>query len=219
MARSLGPTVCTCTAGCQMKYAILQDNVRVIAQGYQSAQIASEELRRRCTSLEEENRDLHRRLILLEREREEIKVIRLEELAVQFPDFPALFAMAEKIRLESAKRERRRALGEIRKLFPLRSDFYNKPAWYDPQFSFLLEEKYADQEQELLAKGIELLCDYGADHRSLYVKKAKAGFPGSPEGCWIARASGVLRFTFTVGQEALCIHSVYRRGDTRYNQY
>lgn len=199
--------------------AIPSGEVSAIAQAagllvreYEAMTLRLRQMETNLQELRDENKDLRDRVLSLEERLEGVKTTRLAELAREFPQFPELFRVAEKIRLTKATGEKQAT--------PESLDLPLKAAGWHGGVPIVYEKKFLEAvagfpngEHSQTVKAIRLLINHGPQHQSLSVKRLKFDLNGAPQGAFVMRGSHELRIAFQKTTDKLVVYWVERRGN------
>ena len=166
--------------------------------------------------VENENAVLQARLDEAKQGMRHVHSIALEELAAEYPEFPELSAIAQRLKKGPGRRQ-----DNVSKLMALLPKSFSWPnnngaMVYEQHFLEALAE-LRPEEQEQVIKQIGCLANEGPEYHSLHTVKCEMRLPFSPAGCFKSRGAETLRFTWKKNS-SVHIHWLYRKGDSRVRE-
>jgi hypothetical protein len=162
--------------------------------------------------LEHEVANLEQEIRLLKEQLDSKDRLEIEKLAKQYPQFPALFSVAQELKLLTSDKhgKYRELVNKLPKNYRWGSStgdvLYRRPFLKDLV-------NFEKKEQDNVVNQIVLLTTQGPEIPSLNTTKYLAQLPHSPTGCLVSRA-GELRFSWK-RNENLVLYGVFRVSDTR----
>jgi len=140
----------------------------------------------------------------------------LEQMANEYPEFPQLLIIAQKMKDSPVRRQLQlsKLVGRLPQTFAWQND--TGVMIYETHFLRALSDIRSD-EQEQVIKQIGILSIQGPEYASLHTVKCEMRFPSSPAGCMKSRGAETLRFTWKKNG-GIHLYWLYRKGDSRVRQ-
>lgn len=158
-----------------------------------------------CSRMRGELERLVSETAVLEKRLEVVRVARLKELAIESPDLPEIFALAEKIEA----RQRSRGAQETIVQLPATSEYYSCPVVYTSEFCATLGKLTKDEEQQTV-RALRNLCSHGGPYPALNSKKLHKPAGSTPAGSSVSRINKELRMTWDKQSERLVVFNIFR---------
>jgi hypothetical protein len=161
------------------------------------------------SQLKDELEKLRLRHAALEKTHDAMKQARLAEIATLYPEFPALFKLAEHIGEHERKKNGTTEPPPLPQTSPAHQ---NVPMTYHSHFIAKFDKSTRD-EREQVVKALTLLTTQGASHNSLDTEPFIGKLPHVPQGCVVSRGSRELRIVWKKLPASIEVFALARHQD------
>lgn len=163
-------------------------------------------------TLKDELEKLGARHAALQREHEAVKYAKLSEIATLYPEFPALFKLAENIGEHERKRNGATSTTETSQLPQTSPAHQNVPLHYHEYFVSAFE-KSTPEERAQVVKALTFLTTQGASYSSLDTEPFLGKLTHVPRDCNVSRASRERRIVWKKLNASIEVFALARHQD------